>query len=266
MDADSALSPGWLATAADILDADPRVGAVCGAFLGEPSGGIVGQIQRNEYFRYARIIQRRWQALVLSGTGTLFRACVLAEISRERGHLLPGTRGQIYNQASITEDDEVTLAVKSLGWRCLCPPECETTTEVMPTWTALWVQRMRWQNGTLVDLRSYGLSRVTRTYWARQAGLYGGFAVSYACLAIMIAALVVSPGVSVAWTAGILTVTLIERTWTVRRAGWRGMLLAALIIPEAYYALWQGCLFFAALRAAAKKRELAWGHLTRETA
>ena len=57
MDADSSLSPNWLAAAAAILDADPRVGAVCGAFLGEAGGGVVGQVQRNEYCRYARILQ-----------------------------------------------------------------------------------------------------------------------------------------------------------------------------------------------------------------
>jgi cellulose synthase/poly-beta-1,6-N-acetylglucosamine synthase-like glycosyltransferase len=266
MDADSALSPGWLEEAAALLERDPRVGAVCGVFLGEPGGGLVGQIQRNEYFRYARLIKRRWQALVLSGTGTLFRVPVLQEVAAQRGRRLPGVPGQVYNQASITEDDEITLAVKSLGWKCLCPPGCETTTEVMPTWSALWTQRMRWQKGTLGDLSLYGMSKVTRSYWARQAGLYGGFAVSFVCLTIMIAALLTDPGISVVWTAGILGVTLAERTWTVRRGGWRGMLVAAVILPEAFYALWQGWLFFSALRAHMLRREIAWGHLARESA
>lgn len=264
MDADSTLCPGWLEAGASALAADSRVGAVCGAFLGEPGGGIIGQMQRNEFYRYARITKRRWQALVLSGTGTLFRVSTLRQIGRERGNLLPGQPGQFYDQGSITEDDEITLAVKTLGWKCLCPPECETTTEVMPTWGALWTQRMRWQKGTLGDLSSYGLTRVTFWYWLRQAGLYGGFAISYVCLLIMIGALVTAPGVSLAWTAGILSVTLIERTWTVRRGGWRGMLLAALILPEGFYALWQGWLFFSAAAANAQRREVAWGHVARQ--
>src|ERR1017187_9047566 len=217
--------------------------------------------------RYASIVERRWQALVLSGTGTLFRVHVLREIARKRGTArLPGVRGQYYNHASITEDDEITLAVKTLGWKCRCPPACETTTEVMPTWKALWIQRMRWQKGTLGDLRAYGVSRVTWSYWARQAGLYGGFAASFACLLIMIGTVLVHPGLSVAWTAAILSVTLVERTWTVRRAGWRGVLLAASILPEAGYALFQGWLFFSALRADMLRREIAWGHVLREGA
>jgi biofilm PGA synthesis N-glycosyltransferase PgaC len=250
-----------------MLIRDQWTGAVCGVFLGEPGGGLVGQIQRNEYSRYARIVQRRWQALVLSGTGTLFRVHVLREIARKRGTgKVPGIRGQYYNHASITEDDEITLAVKTLGWKCRCPPACRTTTEVMPTWAALWTQRMRWQKGTLGDLRAYGVSRVTWSYWARQAGLYGGFAASFACMLIMLGTVLIHPGVSVVWTAAILSVTFVERVWTVRHAGWRGVLLAALILPEAYYALFQGWLFFSALRADMLRREIAWGHVLREGA
>lgn len=264
MDADSALSPRWLEVASQTLLLDRRVGAVCGAFLGEPGGGIIGQLQRNEYFRYARIIQRRWQALVLSGTGTLFRVGVLRQVAGERGLRLPGIPGQYYSHASITEDDEMTLAVKTLGWKCLSMASCETTTEVMPTVKALWTQRMRWQKGTLGDLHTYGLTKVTSSYWLRQAGLYGGFAISYACLFILVGALLTLPGFSVAWTAGVLSVTLIERTWTARRAGWRGILLSALILPEALYSLWQGWLFFAAAVSNLQRREIAWGHLARE--
>jgi poly-beta-1,6-N-acetyl-D-glucosamine synthase len=127
----------------------------------------------------------------------------------------------------------------------------------------LWTQRMRWQKGTLGDLSSYGLTRITFWYWMRQAGLYGGFAISYACLFIMIGALLTAPGISLAWTVGILSVTLIERTWTVRRGGRRGMLLAALILPEAFYAMWQGWLFFSAAAASIQRREVAWGHIAR---
>ena len=122
---------------------------------------------------------------------------------------------------------------------------------------------MRWQKGTLGDLSAYGLTQVTRSYWLRQAGLYGSFAVSFACLGIMIASLVTAPGISVGWTAGILSVAAVERTATVRRGGWRAMLLAAVIVPEAFYSLWQGWLFFRAAYAAIRRKEISWGHVDR---
>jgi poly-beta-1,6-N-acetyl-D-glucosamine synthase len=261
MDADSALSPDWLATAVDVLSRDKRVGAVCGSFYGEPGCGILGQIQRNEYLRYARTVQRRWQALVLSGTGTLFRVRLLRDIARERGHRLPGTRGQIYSQQSITEDDEITLAAKTLGWRCMSPAGCGTTTEVMPDVRALYRQRLRWQKGTIGDLRVYGVTKVTAFYWLRQLGIYTSLMTSLACVAIIGAGLAEHVGISVPWTIGITGIAFVERTWTVRRAGWRGILLAMLVLPEMVYDLFRAWVFFNALRADLLRREIGWGHL-----
>jgi poly-beta-1,6-N-acetyl-D-glucosamine synthase len=172
MDADSHLNPGWLQAATAALTSNDRAGAICGVFLGEPGGGLVGQLQRNEYIRYARQVGRRRQVPVLSGTGTLFRASSLRAVAKDRGHLLPGPAGQYYSEDSITEDDEITLALKTLGRRCLAVQGCETVTELMPTWTALWTQRIRWQKGALNDLRRYGLTAVTSLYWIRQAIIY----------------------------------------------------------------------------------------------
>jgi hypothetical protein len=42
----------------------------------------------------------------------LFRASSLREVARERGHRLPGTPGEYYSSDSLTEDDEITLALK----------------------------------------------------------------------------------------------------------------------------------------------------------
>lgn len=116
------------------------------------------------------------------GTGTTIRASVLHEIARERGRTLPGRRGRYYDIDSVTKDDEITLAVKSLGWKCLAPPGCRTTTEVMPTWRALWTQPMRWQTGALSDLRRYGVTRVTAGYWVRQIARYLGITLSFAAV------------------------------------------------------------------------------------
>lgn len=156
MDADSHLNLNWLQAATAALRRNPCAGAVCGVFLGEPGGGLIGQLQRNEYIRYARQVGRRRQVPVLSGTGTLFRVSSLRAVAAERGRRLPGPPGQYYSEESITEDDEITLALKSLGRQCLAAVGCQTTTELMPTWSALWTQRIRWQKGALNDLRRYG--------------------------------------------------------------------------------------------------------------
>ena len=54
MDADSTVRTDFLATALGLLEHDPDLVAVGGLFSGEGGGGLVGQLQRNEYVRYQR--------------------------------------------------------------------------------------------------------------------------------------------------------------------------------------------------------------------
>jgi cellulose synthase/poly-beta-1,6-N-acetylglucosamine synthase-like glycosyltransferase len=266
MDADSLLSDDWLCSASATLYCNSAVGAMCGVFLGERGAGLLGQLQRNEYVRYARTVRRRPQAPVLSGTGTLFRVSALREVACERGRVLPGRRGEFYSRTSITEDDEITLALKTLGHRCFPASGCHTTTEVMPTWGDLWRQRVRWQKGALSDLWSYGLSRVTVTYWLRQLSIYAGLVGSMICWWIIIASMVGHLGVNVAWTVGIVSVNFMERLWTVRRAGRWGMLLSVLMVPEFLYDVFRMGVFIWAAAAALAGKDIAWGHVSRQPA
>lgn len=263
MDADSQLNDCWLEKAEIILRRHRSVGAVCGIFLGEKSRGLAVELQRNEYVRYARTVYRRRQAPVLSGTGTLFRAPALREVAMERGRWLPGTRGEYYNSETITEDNEITLALKTLGFRCVPGAGCVTVTEVMPTFADLYRQRLRWQKGALSDLRRYGFTRVTFMYWLRQAALYAGFCASVACWLIMGGSMAVHPGINVAWTVGILGVNFVERLWTVRKVGLKGTVISALVLPEFGYDVFRMVVFFKALVAELRRRDVAWHHLER---
>ena len=74
---------------------DPDLIAVGGIFEGEDGGGLVGQLQRNEYTRYRRYIgRRRGRVFVLTGTASLFRAYALRAVAEARGTLIPGPTGQ----------------------------------------------------------------------------------------------------------------------------------------------------------------------------
>jgi biofilm PGA synthesis N-glycosyltransferase PgaC len=263
MDADSALNPEWLESASSVLQRLPDVGAICGNYYGEPGSGLLGQLQRNEYFRYGRSVARQRQAPVLSGTGTMFRVSVLKEILRERGVTLPGVSGEIYSTMGITEDNEITFALKTLGYRCIAVQGCETITEVMPTVTHLYRQRLRWQTGTLMDLHAYGVSRVTGIYWLKQTGMYTNICATIVCWAVIIASLVQHPAISVVWTAIIVLVTLAARTWTVRRAGISGIALSLLVLPEYCYDLFRMGVFIRSLFAAMGEGDVGWNHVER---
>jgi cellulose synthase/poly-beta-1,6-N-acetylglucosamine synthase-like glycosyltransferase len=262
MDADSQLSADWIASAVRALQSDRKLGGVCGTYLGMNEKGILRQLQRNEFVRASRLVPRRSSLWVLSGTGTMFRARVLREVGRERGSALPGIRGEFYHSRSITEDYEITLAAKTLGWKCIAPPGCTASTEIMPTWRALFRQRLRWQTGTLTALRSYGMTGVTWTNWARQVFFYLRYFAQVACWVIIGASLYRHPSLYMpSWVIVMLTLIYAERVITVRKAGLKGILLAMLLLPEWAYGMFDGLYLMRALFSEITGRDVSWGHL-----
>jgi poly-beta-1,6-N-acetyl-D-glucosamine synthase len=265
MDADSQLTADWIRCAVEALTLDRRLGGVCGTYNGEPGPGVLRQLQRNEFVRASRMVGRRADLWVLSGTGTMFRVPVLREIARARGRALPGLPGEYYCGSSITEDYEITLALKTLGYRCLCAPGCTAVTELMPTWGHLFRQRLRWQSGTLTALRQYGITRATWTNWARQAFFYLRYCSQLACWGILAWALAAHPGLTMQpWVLAMTLAIYLERLVTVRRAGTRGVLLALLLFPEWWYGMFDGLYLFEALRHEVTQRNVAWVHVVRE--
>jgi biofilm PGA synthesis N-glycosyltransferase PgaC len=265
MDADSQLAPGWIECAVDALERDEEVGGVSGTYTGEPGPGMLRQLQRNEFVRASRLVRRRADLWVLSGTGTMFRVPALREVARERGRLLPGAPGEYYDSTSITEDYEITLALKTLGWRCLCPPGCTAVTELMPTWQHLFRQRLRWQSGTLTALRRYGFTHATWTNWVRQAFFYLRYCSQIACWVILLYSLAAHFGFNIpGWVLGMLLAIYLERVITARGAGRNGVLVAALLLPEWWYGMFDGLYLYQALKHELARREVSWNHVVRE--
>ena len=173
MDADSELCDEWLAAARAGFERHPCAGAVCASYRGREDSSMLGLLQRIEFAREARRIARRKARVdVLTGIATLFQVPVLRAVADARGTLLPGANGDVFLRDSITEDFEITLALKTLGYQPVGPRDARAVTEVMPTVKALRQQRVRWQRGTLESLFTYGFNPVTRRYWLVQTMTY----------------------------------------------------------------------------------------------
>lgn len=257
-DADTVLNPWFTETA--LATFNRRVGAVGGVFYGEEGGGVLGLLQRMEFHRYAWELERTGgKAQVLTGTGTMFRARVLREVRAARRTGVIGGGNGYYSLASLTEDDEMTKAVKTLGYRAMSPAGCAVTTEVMPTLGKLWHQRLRWQRGALENLRDYGWTRVTARYFLQQFLMgFGAMAfLAYVSFMITFTALYGWPGFSPFWTA-IGLIFVVEKTVSVRRAGPKAVLVAALMIPEMLYDLFQHAVYFTSLWGLLRRSEEKW--------
>lgn len=266
MDADTVLSPEFLSTALDEFRRRPALVAVGGIFVGESRGGLIGQFQRNEFTRYRReLSRRRGRVFVLTGTATVFRVSALLTVAQSRGRLLPGIPGDVYDTSALTEDNELTLALKTLGGAMVSPDECEVVTEVMPTWRALLAQRLRWQRGALENLSMYGVTLSTFRYWMQQfASGYGVLALSgYFALMITVSVAFDTWIWVVFWTLS-GAVFSVERVVTVWAEGWRGRLLALLVIPELLYDLLLDIIFVKGVLDIVVRRKAKWRHIGRD--
>ena len=267
MDADSLLDPQFLAEARRRLVAswepgsEKHLGGVGGTFSGGPGGGLLGTFQRNEYARYARDVRRlRGRALVLTGTASVFPVGVLRHVrSARREGRLPDQSGagEIYDVHVLTEDNELSLALMHLGYGILAPAGCVLETEVMTTWRDLARQRARWKRGALENIADYGLTRVTLPYWGRQLMSALGVLATSLYLGTLVWGLFTSIALQPFWL-GVSAVFALERVVTVRRRGWRQMLLAAPLVIEMVYDVFLQLVQAYAFGQALLKRERRW--------
>ncbi|HLP23997.1 MAG TPA: glycosyltransferase family 2 protein [Microbacteriaceae bacterium] len=266
MDADTRLLPGYLSTAVRYFTNDRGLSAIGGLFYGEPGKGLLGQLQRNEYLRYSREIMRRGgRVFVLTGTSSIFRSQALTKVAESRGTLIPGAPGKVYDTEALTEDNELTIALKSLGALMLSPDGCQVETELMDTLPTLWTQRLRWQRGALENIAAYGVTATTSRYWSQQLGIaYSVFALWSFFVLITLQLLATDNWVWFPFWISMIGIFAAERVYTVWPGGWKARLLALAIIPELLYDSYIDLIFLKGVLDIAFKRDARWGHETRE--
>ena len=268
MDADTVLDDGFLAAGIQRFTSDRALMAVGGLFYGEEGHGVLGQLQRNEYVRYSREIKRRrGRVFVLTGTASMFRSRALRTVANSRGGLLPGVPGDVYDTLALTEDNELTLAIKSLGGLMASPNECRVVTELMPTWSNLWTQRLRWQRGALENLGAYGPAPAMLRYWAQQLGIgYSVIALGSFWLLMLVTALAVDGWIWFPFWLGVGTVFLLDRVISAWKGGWRARLLAALMLPELLYDMYLDVVYLKGIVDITFSRSASWGHVAHTAA
>lgn len=262
VDADTVLDPGFLTEARRRFTDDRALMAVGGLFYGEPGAGWLGQYQRNEYTRYSRDIERRrGRVFVLTGTASAFRPRGLRTVADSRGTRIPGRKGDVYDTAALTEDNELTLALKSLGALMVSPAQCSVVTEVMPSWKLLWHQRLRWQRGALENLGAYGVTPQTTRYWFQQLGIgYGTVALGSYFAVIILTVLARDEWVWYPFWMLLGLLFMIERVVTVWKSTWFARFLAALLIPELIFAAFLNIIFLKGVLDILFARKAQWGH------
>ena len=200
---------------------------------------------------------------VLTGTASLFRADALAAVAAARGSVLPGIPGDVYDTYSLTEDNELTIAMKTLGASMVCrgvvgcaPNSCRPGRTCGINANAGNAARSRTSACTECPRRPPGTG-------------HQQFALGYGVLALA-AYLTVTVLAYIAF--GLFTIVVfwvllgalfaVERTVTVWPGGWRARLLAAPLVIELGDAIFLQAVYVKSLLDIALGRSKHWNAAT----
>jgi poly-beta-1,6-N-acetyl-D-glucosamine synthase len=249
MDADTRLSRELIARAENHFLAVPKLGAVAAHHLVHKPRGLLQRLQQMEMERGRRSATRRGgRRTCMSGMASMFRVTALLQIHHKFG--------RIYEPWNSTEDWGLTFAMKDAGWLDRRPPDLLLTYTPVTTWSALFQQRERWGRGYWETLRYFRFRRFTAWPWLLQMWWF----ISTACFFVFLGlegAQHHAPRATT-WLAVVTSVMIFTAMMTVRKAGFKAVLIAVLVLPEMTYT-W--VINFATIWGIAKnllRKEMQW--------
>jgi biofilm PGA synthesis N-glycosyltransferase PgaC len=198
------------------------------------------RIQKAEFAKWtdtALARKGRWTS-VLAGTACAIRASALEEVVQQRetegGEAVPWT------YASEVEDFELTYRLRQLGYECRVSADVRAYTGAMLTLKTLWAQRLKWQVGTVRDLKSIGVNRLTLVDWWQQClGLIAAF-IRVAWVGLFVLGVALSGQVHVLrfwWVFPVVFVACdVREALRVPHRTGSDVLMAALLVPQELFA------------------------------
>jgi biofilm PGA synthesis N-glycosyltransferase PgaC len=198
------------------------------------------RIQKAEFAKWtdtALTRKGRWTS-VLAGTACAIRTSALDEVVEQRTgrdeQPLPWT------YTSEVEDFELTYRLRELGYVCRVSADVRAYTGAMLTLKTLWAQRLKWQVGTVRDLKSIGVNRLTIIDWWQQfLGLVSALLrVSWVTLFVLGFALSGHVHLLRFWWIFPVVFVLcdVREAWRVPHRTWADVAMAALLVPQEVFA------------------------------
>jgi cellulose synthase/poly-beta-1,6-N-acetylglucosamine synthase-like glycosyltransferase len=196
-------------------------------------GDFLTRLQRMEFARWTdTALQRGWTS-VLAGTGCAISGDALRAVASRSDREGP------WAYTSQVEDFELTYVIRALGYRCQVSPTVRAYTDSMKSVKSLMGQRMKWQVGTVEDLCSIGVNRLTLLdWWQQAAGLFAAFA-RVLWLAVIIGLLVTDQFrfIWIWWVLPVLFVAVeVRAALRIPHRDKLDVILAFLIVPSEIFA------------------------------
>lgn len=258
-DADGELSGDFVRNALAVFQRRPDVGGLSGAIVGRKATNTIETIQAIEYARGTRLMGRKkGKVHVLSGAATIFPVAAFRAVAAARGSVLPGKKGQYFTEDSLTEDYELTLAIRTLGYDTTSTKHCPVVTDLMRTAAELEQQRIRWYRGALESLWIYGFTRYTAATWGGVIfTLFVSLLFPAGIMALVLSHFLwgLSPNF---WFLCLIPVFIAEKVVAARRVGPRAVRTALVFIPLWLYDNAMFILYWRALLNALRRSARVW--------
>jgi poly-beta-1,6-N-acetyl-D-glucosamine synthase len=198
------------------------------------------RIQKAEFAKWtdtALARNGRWTS-VLAGTACAIRASALDDVVAQR--VQRGESPTPWTYGSEVEDFELTYRLRELGYECRVSSDVRAYTGAMLTLKTLWAQRLKWQVGTVRDLKAIGVNRLTVIDWWQQfLGLVSALLrVSWVGLFALGIALTGHLHMLRFWWVFPVTFVLcdVREAWRVPHRTWSDVLMAAVLLPQEIFA------------------------------
>ncbi len=233
IDGDTELEEHFVQRSLKAMAYEPKLGGLSAVCRGKPRLGhtpvqrILTWYQRAEYAR-AGFVRLRRNVHTLSGAGSVLRAEAIYDVLCARRDLYEE------RPTNIVEDFETTLEMKRLGWRCTNNYHTVAYTDLMLSLRTLFQQRIRWVGGTIDELRRRGWCKETRASIITLAYGFLGMPVFYFWVWLFMINILNGADLVDIWFTGCVA---LYQGLTLRKMGWRSMILGALLVPEALYML-----------------------------
>ena len=198
------------------------------------------RIQKAEFAKWTdtTLMRKDRSTSVLAGTACAVRASALEEVAAQRG--LEGGAPVPWTYASEVEDFELTYRLRTLGYTCRVSAEVRAYTGAMLTLKTLWAQRLKWQVGTVRDLKSIGLNPLTRIDWWQQfLGLVAAL-IRVSWVALLAIGILYTGHVQLLrywWVFPVVFVACdVREAWRMPHRTWADVLTAATLLPQESFA------------------------------
>lgn len=161
LDADTVLPANAFADWWSEFRTHPELGGSSSKFTMQ-APDFLSRLQKAEFATWTDTALRLGTTSVLAGTGCAIAGAALRVVAARTDRTGP------WSYTSQTEDFELTYRIRELGWYCHVSPTVRAYTDSMKDLPSLWNQRMKWQVGTIEDLLSIGVNRLTLRDWSQQ--------------------------------------------------------------------------------------------------